>query len=94
MLLKVALNTMQCNTKPNQSIIFLSGTASQQGNLVKLNNNKYLLRIRDIVERASGSVGIIRGPNGKTGTGFRVGDRYVMTALHVVDDIISKYIHN
>jgi hypothetical protein len=38
----------------------------------------------NIVVKASRSVGIIRGPNNITGTGFRVGDCYIMTALHVV----------
>jgi hypothetical protein len=94
MLLKVALSTIQCNTKPNQSIIFLSGTTSQQGNLVKKNKDTDFIRNLNIVIKASRSVGIIRGPNNITGTGFRVGDCYIMTALHVVVDSMSMYIHN
>ena len=61
---------------------------------MKKNKDTDFIRNMDIVVKASKSVGIIRGPNNKTGTGFRVGDRYIMTALHVVDDIMSMYIHN
>ena len=87
MLLKVAFN----QTKPNQSIIFLSGTTSQQ--FVKKFDDKDFIRNGKIVVNASESVGIIRGP-GTCGTGFRVGDCYIMTALHVVDKIMSMYIHS
>ena len=79
--------------KPNQSIIFLLGTTSQQGNLAKKNDDKDYIRNREIVVKASRSVGIIRGPGRITGTGFRVGECYIMTALHVVDNIMSMYIH-
>ena len=85
MLLKVAFN----QTKPNQSIIFLSGTTSQQGNLVE----KYDEHDIDIKIKASECVGIIRGPSTR-GTGIRVGDCYIITALHVVDNIMSMYIHS
>jgi hypothetical protein len=89
MLLKVAFN----QTNPNQSIIFLSGTTSQQGNFVKKYDDKDFIRNGKIVVNASESVGIIRGPE-NSGTGFRVGDHYIMTALHVVDNIMSMYIHS
>ena len=88
-MLKVAFN----QTKPNQSIIFLSGTTSQQGNLVKKYDNKDFIRNMDIVVKASKFVGIIRGPE-TSGTGFRVGCCYIVTALHVVDNIMSMYIHS
>jgi hypothetical protein len=58
MLLKVAFN----QTKPNQSIIFLSGTTSQQVNFVKKYDDKDFIRNGKIVVNASESVGIIRGP--------------------------------
>ena len=89
MLLKVAFN----QTKPNQSIIFLSGTTSQQGNLVKKYDNKDYIRNIEIVLKASKFVGIIRGPE-TSGTGFRVGKDHIMMSLHVLDKIMSMYIHS
>jgi hypothetical protein len=60
--------------------------------MVKKNDDKDYIRNREIVVKASKSVGIIRGPGSLTGTGFRVGECYIMTALHVVDGIMSMYI--
>ena len=76
------------------SIIFLSGTTSQQGNLMKKHDDKDYTHNREIVAKASRSVGILPGPGRLTGTGFRVVDRCLMPALHIVDNIISTNIHS
>ncbi|CAC5401538.1 unnamed protein product [Mytilus coruscus] len=57
-------------------------------NFLKDNDDKDFIRNRRIVSKASHSVGIIRGP-AEGGTGFRVGDNYVMTARHVVIENIK-----
>lgn len=53
------------------------------------NNTDRIQNLNAIVE-ASKSVGIIFGPDEFSGTVFRVGDEYVMTAWHVVQHLIGK----
>jgi hypothetical protein len=44
----------------------------------------------DIKAKVSKSVGLIYINRHPAGTGFRVGDKYVMTCLHVIEGIIPQ----
>ncbi|XP_063448338.1 uncharacterized protein LOC134727873 [Mytilus trossulus] len=76
-------NNSSVNSKPR-----CNPTSKATAEFTKINDEKDLIRNRRIIVEASFSVGIIRGPGGG-GTGFRVGDNYVMTARHVVIDNIK-----
>ncbi|VDI39047.1 Hypothetical predicted protein [Mytilus galloprovincialis] len=78
------LNDPSVNSKPR-----LSPTSKSSSDFLKITDDKDFIRNRRIVSKASHSVGIIRGPGGG-GTGFRVGENYIMTARHVVINNISK----
>ncbi|XP_021371317.1 uncharacterized protein LOC110461907 isoform X2 [Mizuhopecten yessoensis] len=54
-------------------------------------DNTHDARIIDVWTRARNAVGRIRGPQ-YTGTGIRVGTKYILTAYHVAKDITSKLI--
>ncbi|XP_076091954.1 uncharacterized protein LOC143063614 [Mytilus galloprovincialis] len=76
-------NDSAVNSKPR-----CSPTSTSSSDFLKTIDDKDFIRNRRIVSKASHSVGMIRGPGGG-GTGFRVGDNYVMTARHVVIDNIK-----
>lgn len=70
-------------------MFIITATSTSSSDFLKTIDDKDFIRNRRIVSKASHSVGMIRGPGGG-GTGFRVGENYVMTARHVVIDNISK----
>ncbi|KAK3594206.1 hypothetical protein CHS0354_030638 [Potamilus streckersoni] len=59
------------------------------GNFRKINDETDAIYNLRLVLKIAESVGIIRSPS-VTGTGFRVGESYIMTARHVVMDIINS----
>jgi hypothetical protein len=60
------------------------------GNFIDVRNEKLreFMYVHEDLGKCSDSVCQIRFPDG-TGTGFRVGSKYIMTALHVVQGIID-----
>ncbi|CAC5401539.1 unnamed protein product [Mytilus coruscus] len=78
-------NGSSVNSKPRGN-----PTSKPTADFLKSVDDKDFIRNRRIVSKASRSVGMIRGPGGG-GTGFRVGENYVMTARHVVIDNIKVF---
>ncbi|CAC5401537.1 unnamed protein product [Mytilus coruscus] len=78
-------NDTSVSSKPRRN-----ATSKPTANFLKSVDDKDFIRNRRIISKASHSVGMIRGPGGG-GTGFRVGENYVMTARHVVIDNIKVF---